>query len=130
VWEILADLAVLFGDSLVRALRARRAGRRLAAGKQTRIPCSVRSDRTGWPATYTSGSLLFTPGSPTAAFGSRNRPCLEIPVGGEVHALEPEAWYDADWAAKAYQPPGGGSAVHLQVHTRYHGIVLLAFRKI
>ncbi|GAA0692850.1 hypothetical protein GCM10010193_54290 [Kitasatospora atroaurantiaca] len=90
----------------------------------------MRSERPGWPATYTAGSLLLTPGSPTAAFESRHRPHLEIPLGGEVHDPEPEAWYDQDWAAKAYQPPGDGPAVHLNVHSRYLGIVLLALRKI
>lgn len=126
MWEILADLAVVLGDAPVGALRARRARRRLAAGRPTRIPAAVRSDRPGWPTGYTSGSLLFTPGSPEAAFGSRAFPYLLLPVGGSFHAPEPDAWHDADWAATAYQPPGGEPAVLLQVHTRYLPTVRLA----
>ncbi|KQV18358.1 MULTISPECIES: hypothetical protein [unclassified Kitasatospora] len=118
MWEILGELAVLLGDGPLRALRARRALRRLRAGKQTRLPCAVRSDRPGWPAEYTNGSLLFTPGQAEAAFGSRAYPYLLFPVGGELLDPEPEAWHDQDWAAKLYTP-AEGDAVHIQVHSRY-----------
>ncbi|MGW2399276.1 hypothetical protein ACWCYY_22220 [Kitasatospora sp. NPDC001664] len=118
MWEILGELAVLMGDGPLRALRARRAMRRLRAGKQTRLPCAVRSGRPGWPAEYTNGSLLFTPGRAEAAFGSRSYPYLEFPVGGELLDPEPGVWHDEDWAAKRYEPADGGP-VYVQVHSRY-----------
>ncbi|GAA1071580.1 MULTISPECIES: hypothetical protein [Kitasatospora] len=119
MWELAADLAVLFGDGPLRALRARRARRRLMAGLPTRIPCSVRSERPGWPAAFENGSLLFTPGRPTAAFGSRRHPWLEFGLGGEHRDPEPADWFDQDWAATGYLPPDGGAAVFVQVHSRY-----------
>ncbi|MEV8099658.1 hypothetical protein [Kitasatospora sp. NPDC085879] len=119
MWEIAADLAVLVGDGPLRALRARRAHRRLRAGLQARVPCSIRSERPGWPAAYENGSLLFTPGRPTAAFGSRAYPWLEFGLGGEHRDPEPEDWFDPDWAATGYLPPDGGPTVFVQVHTRY-----------
>ncbi|GAA1181309.1 hypothetical protein F4556_004393 [Kitasatospora gansuensis] len=118
MWEIAADLAVLVTDGPLRALRARRALRRLRAGKQTRLPCAVRSDRAGWPGEYTNGSLLFTPGQAEAAFGSRAYPYLLFPVGGKLLDPEPEAWHDQDWAAKLYRP-AEGDMVHIQVHSSY-----------
>ncbi|KJK55591.1 hypothetical protein [Saccharothrix sp. ST-888] len=129
MWEILAELAVLMGDGPLRALRARRAQRRLAAGLPVRVPCSVRSERPGWPPQYTDGSLLITPARSTAAFGSRRYPCLEFEPGGEFFDPEPDTWYDHDWAATVYQPPGAGAAVNIQVHTRYLGPVRLALGK-
>jgi len=128
MWEILADLAVLAGDGPFRALRARRAYRRLLAGRPARIPCAARSARAGWPAEYTNGSLLFTPGREAAAFGSRAYPYLEFPVGGERHDPEPDAWYDQDWAAAEYRPGDGDVAIYLQVHTRYRPALELALR--
>lgn len=118
MWEMAADLAVLVTDGPARALRARRAMRRLRDGKPARLPCAVRSDRPGWPAEYTNGSLLFTPGQSEAAFGSRAYPYLTFTVGGELLDPEPEAWHDEDWAAKYYQP-GEGDSLHIQVHSRY-----------
>ncbi|GAA2254524.1 hypothetical protein GCM10010430_42850 [Kitasatospora cystarginea] len=126
MWEILAELAVLAGDGLPRALRARRARRRLAAGLPARIPCSVRSERPGWPTRYTRGSLRFTPASSTAAFGSRHHPYLGLPPGGEFFDPGPAAPDDQDWLVTVYQPPGGGAAVNIQVRTRYLPSVRLA----
>ncbi|MGK4581178.1 hypothetical protein [Kitasatospora sp. HPMI-4] len=119
MWEILGDLAVLTGAELVPALRARRARRRLAAGLPARIPCSVRSERPGWPARYTSGSLLFTPAGSTAAFGSRRYPHLEVVPGGEFLGPDRSSPGGQAWSAAVYQPPGDGAAVNIQVHTRY-----------
>ncbi|GAA2839809.1 hypothetical protein GCM10010441_75210 [Kitasatospora paracochleata] len=119
MWEILADVAVLVGDGPFRAVRARRARRRLQTGLPARIPCSARSERPGWPARYTDGSVLLTPGRPTAAFGSRAYPCLRFAVGGERHDPEPKAWYDQDRSAVVYHPSAGETPVYLQVHSQY-----------
>ncbi|MFJ8044689.1 hypothetical protein ACIRBX_29715 [Kitasatospora sp. NPDC096147] len=119
MWEIFGELALLASDGPLRALRARRAVRRWAAGKPVRLPCAVRSGRAGWPDGYTNGSLLFTPGRAEAAFGSREYPYLVFPVGGELVDPEPEAWHSEDWAAKRYEPGDGGGPVHVQVHSRY-----------
>lgn len=130
MWEILGELAVLCGDGPVRALRARRAHRELLAGLPVRIPCSARSEKPGWPAEYVSGSLLFTPGRATAAFGSRAFPYLEFPVGGSHHAPEPDAWHDQDWAALGYREPDDGPVLYLQVHSRYLITLELALRRV
>ncbi|MDH6124142.1 hypothetical protein [Kitasatospora sp. GP82] len=130
MWEILADPAVTLGNGPFRSLRVHRAKRRLKAGLAARIPCSVRSERPGWPTEYTSGSILITPGRPAAAFGSREYPYLEFAVGGEFFAPEPDTWYELDWAAAAYQPPGDGPAVSVQAYTGYLDAVRLGLGEV
>lgn len=130
MWEILADLAVLFGAGPGAGLAGPPSG--TAAGRGQAGP----------------GPLLRAIGTPRLArHVHRRQPAAHArlahrrlrvappPAPGDPPRRrgprpEPEAWYDQDWAAKAYQPPGDGPAVHLNVHSRYLGIVLLALRKI
>ncbi|MFD4654888.1 hypothetical protein ACFWP2_04575 [Kitasatospora sp. NPDC058444] len=113
--EELGELMALVTDGVLRRWQVARARRRLAAGKAVRLPCSARSDRR--PG-YVDGKLDITPGAAAARFRARGAEPLELPVGGTFHEPEPDTWYDQDWAATAYRPPGAGEPVHLQVDSR------------
>ncbi|MFI2612298.1 hypothetical protein [Kitasatospora sp. NPDC018619] len=117
--ELIAELAPLFADGLLRGWHVSRTRRRLAAGRPVRVPCSARSDRPGWQRAYTNGTLRITPGAGKATFGSRSLGRTDLPVGGTFHEPEPDTWHSQDWAATGYRPPGGGEPVYLQVDSRY-----------
>jgi hypothetical protein len=127
VWEMLGEAAVPVGGGLLRTVRARRAERRLRAGRSARIPCSARSERPGWPVGHAAGWLELGPGD-AAVFRPRRRPALELPPGGSFHAPEPDAWYDAHWSATVYLPPGDGGPVHLCLPARCLPAVGLGLR--
>ncbi|WP_030257463.1 MULTISPECIES: hypothetical protein [Streptomyces] len=124
--EIIAELMPLFADSFIRTWHVARVRRRLAAGKSVRVPCSARSDRPGWQHAYVNGKLGITPGAVKVTFGSRALGRIELPTGGTFHEPEPDTWHSQDWAATAYQPPGGGRPVYLQVDSRYLPMVHVA----
>ncbi|KJS55769.1 hypothetical protein VM98_11435 [Streptomyces rubellomurinus subsp. indigoferus] len=116
---MIGELAALFADGFLRRWHVARTGRRLAAGKPVRVPCSARSDRPGWQRAYVNGTLGITPGLPTVTFGSRGLGRLDLPTGGTFQQPEPDTWHSQDWAATAYRPPGGGHPVYLQADSRY-----------
>ncbi|ARF80049.1 hypothetical protein ACIG0C_14100 [Kitasatospora aureofaciens] len=127
--ELIAELMPLFADGFVRRWHVARVRRRLAAGKPVRVPCSARSERPGWQRVYVNGRLGITPGAAAVSFGFRVLGHVDLPTGGTFHEPEPDTWHSQDWAATAYQPPGGGRPVYLQVDSRYLPVVHLAFAR-
>ncbi|MFE6869049.1 hypothetical protein ACFVFS_21150 [Kitasatospora sp. NPDC057692] len=117
--ELAAELMALFADGFWRTARVARARRRLAAGRPVRIPCSARAAGPGARGDYVGGLLRIAPGAPAAAFTARGRARVVLAAGGTFHDPEPDTWYDQDWAATAYRPPGAEHPVHLQVDSRY-----------
>ncbi|MEU6232692.1 hypothetical protein [Kitasatospora sp. NPDC047058] len=124
--ELVGELMALFADGFLRRLHVARTRRRLAAGRPVRVPCSARSDRSGWQRAYVNGRLRITPGAARADFGSRVLGHTALAAGGTFHEPEPDTWHSQDWAATAYRPPGGGHPVYLQVDSRYLPLVRAA----
>ncbi|WP_395295889.1 hypothetical protein ACF9IK_22225 [Kitasatospora hibisci] len=124
--DLTAELMTLFADGFLRRLHVARTRRRLAAGRPVRVPCSARSDRPGWRREYVNGRLHIAPGAAGVGFGSRVLGHIELACGGTFHEPAPDTWYDQDWAATTYLPPGDGHPVHLQVDTRYLPLVQAA----